>query len=100
MIPEDHNPLLPESYLDPSRDPISVPGIQPQELTPAVITPDEIPPPIFGQFPEDLRAPWSWFDLLILVGITFIGTFLISVVLVAVFAAFGLGPAALQKSTN
>ena len=100
MPPEDHNPLLPESYLDSSRDPISAPGVQPQGLTPVAIAADEIPPPIFRQFPEDLRAPWSWLDLLILVGITFIGTFLISVALVAVFAAFGLGPAALQKSAN
>jgi membrane protease YdiL (CAAX protease family) len=101
MTPEDHNPILPESYLDPSRDS----GVQKVEdvaaaAIPVLIAADEIPPPIYRQFPEDLRAPWGWLDLLIFVGITFLGTFLISVVLVAVFASFGISPATLQKSAN
>ena len=99
MIPEDRNPLLPESYLDPSPGE-SVETGAPPLVTPASIAPVEIPPSLYANFPDDLRVPWGWIDLLLLIAITFFGTFLVSVVLVAGFAGFGITPSVLQKSAS
>jgi membrane protease YdiL (CAAX protease family) len=102
MTPDDNNPLLPESYLEPSV-PSSAGSAAPEMQTsraPRLTVPHEPPPPVYLRYPEDLRAPWGWFDLLLLVAIALIGTFLISIVLVGVFAAFGMTPTVLQKSAN
>lgn len=66
----------------------------------AALPPARVPPPSYSQYPEDLRAPWGWIDLLLLVAITFFGTFIVSIFLVGGFAAFGMTPSALQKSVG
>jgi membrane protease YdiL (CAAX protease family) len=102
MIPDDNNPSLPESLLDPPvRLPAksSGPEMHTAATTPPVIVQPETPP-MFQQYPEDLRAPWGWLDLLLLVAVALLATFLISIVLVGVFAAFGMTPTSLQNSSN
>jgi len=104
MIPDDNNPLIPNSFLEPSV-PASA-GAEPAlpepnaAATSYLIAPPESQPPVFQRYPEDLRVPWSWSDLLLLIAMTLIGTFLVSVVLVGVFAAFGMTPSRLQNSTS
>ena len=102
MIPDDNNPSLPESFLDPPVPPatgLPSPGMHTTATAPVVDRP-EVTPPIFQQYPEDLRAPWSWLDLLLLIAVTLLGTFLISIVLVGIFAAFGMTPTTLQNSST
>jgi len=102
MTSDDNNPLVPESFLEPpapSPTGSAAPEMQ-TSIPPRLIVPHEPPPPAYLGYPEDLRAPWNWFDLLLLVAIALLGTFLISIVLVGVFAAFGMTPTVLQKSTN
>jgi uncharacterized protein len=48
--------------------------------------------------PEDLRTPWDWVDLIIFALLALAGTFLISVALVLLFSAFGIGPTQLRAS--
>jgi membrane protease YdiL (CAAX protease family) len=50
--------------------------------------------------PPDLRAPWGWLDLVVLGVLTVVGSFLVSVSLAAVFAAFGLNPAKIRASPS
>ena len=103
MIPDDNNPSLPESFLDPPVPPaagLSNPELPTTATTSPVIVQPEAPPPIFQQYPEDLRAPWGWLDLLLLIAVTLLGTFLISIVLVGIFAAFGMTPTSLQNSST
>jgi CAAX protease family protein len=103
MIPDDNNPLLPDSFLEPrAATPAGSPGPEMQAATttsPLLVQP-EPPAPIFRQYPEDLRAPWGWLDLLLLVAVALLGTFVISIVLVGIFAAFGMTPTSLQNSSN
>ncbi len=103
MIPDDNNPLLPESFLDPPA-PLPAASPDPEMQAAATTSPSliqsEAPPPIFQQYPEDLRAPWGWLDLLLLVAVALLGTFVISIVLVGIFAAFGMTPTSLQNSST
>ena len=102
MIPDDNNPSFPESFLDPPVPPaagLPSPGMHTTATAPVVDQP-EVTLPIFQQYPEDLRAPWSWLDLLLLIAVTLLGTFLISIVLVGIFAAFGMTPTSLQNSST
>lgn len=55
---------------------------------------------IHSSIPEDLRTPWDWVDLVIFALLAVGGTFLISVVLVFVFSAFGVTPAQLRSSAS
>jgi uncharacterized protein len=48
--------------------------------------------------PADLRAPWGWLDLFVLAVLATAGSFLISLSLAAVFAAFGIKPTQLRAS--
>ncbi|MGA8308357.1 MAG: hypothetical protein WB723_21960, partial [Candidatus Acidiferrales bacterium] len=78
MIPDDNNPSLPESLLDPPAP--SAAGLPSPEMraaattSPLLIQPEALPP-MFQQFPEDLRVPWSWPDQLLLIAVTLLGTF-------------------------
>ena len=103
MIPDENNPLIPDSLLEPSApSPAGAESALPESndtATSHLIAPPESRPP-FQHYPEDLRVPWSWSDLLLLIAMTLIGTFLVSVVLVGVFAAFGMTPSMLQNSTS
>ena len=98
--PHEDNPLLPESILDASTPPSS--GVaEPGSIAPATAdqgASPELPPPIYSQYPDDLRVPWGWLELLLFVAVALLGTFLVSIVLVGIFAAFGLTPGLLQNS--
>jgi membrane protease YdiL (CAAX protease family) len=103
MIPDDNNPLLPDSFLEPpaaTQAASSGPEIHAATTTSPLLVQPEPPAPIFRQYPEDLRAPWGWLDLLLLVAVALLGTFVISIVLVGIFAAFGMTPTSLQNSSN
>ena len=103
MIPDDNNPILPESFLEPRAPlPAASPGpeIHIAATTSPLLVQPEAPAPIFQQYPEDLRAPWSWLDLLLLLAVALIGTFVISIVLVGIFAAFGMTPTTLENSAT
>jgi hypothetical protein len=102
MIPDDNNPLLPESFLEPPAPPPAGSALPETNATATqrLTVAPEPPPPTSLQYPEDLRVPWSWADLLLLVAMALIGAFLVSIVLVGVFAAFGMTPSMLQNSTN
>jgi uncharacterized protein len=52
-----------------------------------------------SDLPEDLRVPWDWLDLLILLVVAVGATFLVSAILVAVFRSFGVTRAEILKST-
>jgi membrane protease YdiL (CAAX protease family) len=65
MIPDDNNPLLPESVLEGS---VCAPDESPDPQTHAAATTSPVlvqpeAPPSFLQYPEDLRVPWGWADL-------------------------------------
>ena len=46
--------------------------------------------PIGPLLPEDLRVPWGWLDLLILVAVAVSGTFVVSLLLIKGFGIFGV----------
>ena len=101
--PDDNNPHPPRIL---SRTALIVrstaldAGDRIRRTTPLLLVQPAAPPPIFQQYPEDLRVPWGWLDLLLLVAVTLLGTFVISIVLVGVFAAFGMTPTSLQNSVR
>jgi hypothetical protein len=102
MIPDDNNPLLPDSFLEPRVPPpagSTLPETNATATQHLTVAP-EPPPPTSLQYPEDLRVPWSWPDLLLLVAMALIGAFLVSIILVGVFAAFGMTPSTLQNSAK
>ncbi|HKD63013.1 MAG TPA: type II CAAX endopeptidase family protein [Candidatus Acidoferrales bacterium] len=107
MIADDNNPIPipipPESFLEPPASPSTGlrrgPEIPAAATLPSPVQPDA-PPPELQQYPEDLRARWGWLDLLLLVAVALLGTFVISIILVGIFAAFGMTPASLQNSAN
>jgi uncharacterized protein len=49
---------------------------------------------------EDLRVPWGWLDLLILVAVAFFGTFVISLLLIQGFGIFGLSFRQVQNNAG
>jgi membrane protease YdiL (CAAX protease family) len=56
--------------------------------------------PIDPRLPDDLRVPWSWIDLLLLVAVAFFGTIVITLLLIKGFAIFGLSFRQIQKSPS
>ena len=50
----------------------------------------------FSRFPEDLRGPWGWTDLFLLIALVILGTILVSLLLGIIFAAFGIRVAQIQ----
>jgi membrane protease YdiL (CAAX protease family) len=101
MIADDNNPLLPDSFLEPRAPlPAASPGPEMHATATTPLVQPEAPAPIYQQYPEDLRAPWGWLDLLLLVAVALLGTFVISIVLVGIFAAFGMTPTTLQNSAS
>lgn len=95
-------PVSPESraeFVDEA--PLPDAAHSPQLAGPFQISPEPwSPAPADLSLPEDLRAPWGWLDLALLVAITFGGIFLFSVILVIIFSAFGIGPSQVQKSAE
>ncbi|MGH9708698.1 MAG: lysostaphin resistance A-like protein [Candidatus Acidiferrales bacterium] len=52
----------------------------------------------FSRFPEDLRGPWDWTDLFLLIALVILGTILVSLLLGIIFAAFGIRVSQIQHS--
>jgi membrane protease YdiL (CAAX protease family) len=113
MFPDDHNPLPPESPSAPSPesaeapaapqlDPLSAPALDADPLQDAIAL-SRIPPGVLAQYPEDLRAPWSWLDLFIFVVIAFLGTLVVSLLSVIGASLFhpptGAAPPSLSEKS-
>jgi CAAX protease family protein len=94
----DPPPFEPRNPPEPaSHEPPSAPSDEPASALSESQAP--LPPVHFAfRIPEDLRVPWDWIDLLLLVLVAFFGTFAISVVLVLIFARFGIAPSQLRGS--
>ena len=58
------------------------------------------PPDTLASVPEDLRTPWDWVDLVIFALLAVGGTFLVSIVVVFIFAAFRVTPAQIRTSPS
>ena len=84
MTFDDNN--LPQS--EPAHSTEAVPESLASHLEPS-ITPGYLGP-IDPLLPEDLRVPWGWLDLLILVAVAVSGTFVVSLLLIKGFAIFGV----------
>ena len=94
MTSDDNNPPQPESAHSPEL------GSEPQSTRfEASLTPGYLGP-IDPRLPDDLRVPWGWLDLLILVVVAFFGTFVISLLLIKAFAIFGLSFHQIQKDAG
>jgi uncharacterized protein len=50
--------------------------------------------------PEDLRVPWNWWDLLVLVAVAIAGTFVLTIFIVVGFSLFGVSFHELQNSIS
>jgi len=57
-------------------------------------------PPGFSNVPQDLRVPWGWLDLLILVVVTISGVIVLALAVAIGLAAFGGDPRQLQNSAH
>lgn len=84
---DDNNPVL--SDQSPSGDPALAAETPPA----ATIDPE-------SALPEDLRAPWGWIDILLLVVIYVFGTIVLSVAIAMIYAYFGISPSQLQNSVR
>jgi membrane protease YdiL (CAAX protease family) len=56
--------------------------------------------PVDPHLPDDLRVPWNWIDLLLLVAVAFLGTIGITLLLIKGFAIFGISFRQIQKSAS
>jgi membrane protease YdiL (CAAX protease family) len=61
-------------------------------------SPNEVPAWTAPYVPADLQVPWSWTDLLLLIGAAAIGTVLIELLVVAALPLFGISRATLRGS--
>jgi membrane protease YdiL (CAAX protease family) len=59
-----------------------------------------LPMPPAKQLPDDLRVPWDWLDLFILVMLALGGTFVFLILIMMVLSLFGIKPAQLQKNPD
>jgi membrane protease YdiL (CAAX protease family) len=75
---DENNPLSPEPVQDPSASPASF------EIEPGY------PHYTRPSFPDDLRVPWSWADIFLLVAVAIGGGILISFVAMAALSMFGV----------
>jgi membrane protease YdiL (CAAX protease family) len=101
MIPDDQNPLPPETTAAPSPAPSLVHSGAPEieSLSAhAAISANEIPAPNYRQLPEDLRVPWGWIDLALFVLVAFLGTIVISLFLGIGFSLFRMHPGHVENS--
>lgn len=85
---DDGNPIPPDQ--SPSGEPVP----------PAVETPQAATITAESALPEDLRAPWGWTDILLLVVIAVFGTIVLSVTIAMIYAYFGISPSQLQNSVR
>lgn len=90
MNSDDHNPFEPDRTHTPEMPGFTAPSVVPEPL----ISP-EPPAPLASPLPADLRVPWAWGNLLLLVLMYFIFMFLLALGL----AAYGVKLADLQNLT-
>jgi uncharacterized protein len=117
MNPDEKNPLTPEksdrAEPSPESQGLELPTIaEPGETLPLfeiVATPSENASAVgiapgsdsrFSNVPEDLRVPWGWLDLLILVVLAVGGIIVLSVLVAIGLAATGGNPRQLQQSAT
>ena len=62
------------------------------------LSPGECPAPLRRSLPDDLRVPWDWFDILILVVLAFGGIVLISILIMLALRLAGLPAAQIGNS--
>lgn len=62
------------------------------------LSPGEFPAPLRRSLPDDLRVPWDWFDILILVVLAFGGIVLISILIMLALRLAGLPAAQIGNS--
>jgi uncharacterized protein len=94
MTFDDHNPPQSESAHSPES------GSEPQSSRfEASLTPGYLGP-IDPLLPEDLRVPWGWLDLLFLVAAAFLGTLVITLLLIKGFGIFGLSFRQIQNDAS
>jgi membrane protease YdiL (CAAX protease family) len=94
MTLDDNNLPPPEAARSAEPAPASSHAHLAASITPGYLGPIE---PLL---PEDLRVPWGWLDLLILVAVAFFGTFVISLLLIKGFAIFGLSFRQIQTDAS
>ncbi len=56
--------------------------------------------PIDPRLPEDLRVPWGWIDLLVLLGVAFGATVVVSLILIKMFAIFDVSFRQIQNAAS
>jgi membrane protease YdiL (CAAX protease family) len=98
---EDENPH-PLDPSGPADDALRPTGASQVSGSPALdLAPSPVPgfsPPVRRPLPNDLRVPWDWVDLLLLLFISFCAVFCLSFLFATVMGVFGLKPAQMQKS--
>src|ERR1700689_5896930 len=94
MTLDDYNPPQPDGARAP--EPTSE---SPSRRMEASITPGYLGP-IDPLLPEDLRVPWGWIDLMILVAVAVLGSVVVTLLLVGGFAAAGIGFRQVQNSAG
>jgi len=94
MTFEDNNPPLSDAARSPEPTPQSPTSGLGSSITPGYL--GHIDP----HLPDDLRVPWNWIDLLLLVAVAVSGTFVITLLLLKGFAIFGLSFRHIQKSAS
>ncbi len=92
MTLDDNN--LPQSHAARSPEPTPEP---PSTRFEASVTPGYLGPAL-RHVPDDLRVPWGWWDLLLLVVIGFVGLVLSSVLVLTAFMATGITMAQIKHS--
>ena len=96
MTFDDNNIPVPQS--EPAHSTETVPE-SPSSHLQTSITPGYLGP-IDPLLPEDLRVPWGWLDLLILVAVAVSGTFVVSLLLIKGFGIFGVSFRQLQNDAT
>jgi membrane protease YdiL (CAAX protease family) len=97
MTPDDNNPLLPEP-----REP-ALNSLEPQ---PADAVPPGVPATTLysgnmgHRLPDDLRVPWDWLDVVLLVVLAIFGALLSGVIVAIVLGFFGVSMARLRTSPD
>ncbi|MFZ0580712.1 MAG: CPBP family intramembrane glutamic endopeptidase [Candidatus Acidiferrales bacterium] len=105
---DDDNQLQQNSLGSSEPDPESLPlagSSSALDPPPAMSAQAQIPLRPVGRtfdpsLPDDLRVPWGWWDLFLLVVVAFAGTFVLSMVIIVGFAASGVSFQQLQNSMN
>jgi uncharacterized protein len=90
MTPEDHNSPTSSPLVERTLDEISA------SRNEAPILPVDLDPTL----PQDLRVPWGWFDLVILIVLMFVGGILLTFALMWIFGRFGFTWKQIQASAK